>query len=301
MNGRPKVYMGRDGFKGMSSIGKPSYLEKMAGPQKKPSVYIGNGGVSVRNVLANGGIVRGGMVRVKTVALAKPVYMGGKGGAEAARGEVKPKETVLKVIKPRFPIIPPKPEKRLEKFSKAMAEKEMEFIEVDAKTEKPGEAEVRKNMIEMAREPNLAATEEQPKQEIEKATISPKEGIKEGVGACLPPKDEQGNCAESQVGMTETEERLTDFLAAAQEVVSPLEDGKADPSAETRESIAAREEMRTAILGLPLGEVPLESGKKRRGRTGRRVKAKNTEVSEAERAAIQAELEAASDAAANVE
>lgn len=281
MNGRPKVYMGRDGFRGVSRIGHSSYLEKMAGPQKKPLVYSGGAGVSIHKVLANGGIVGGGMVRVRPVTAAKSIYMGGEGRAEVLRGEEKPREMALKTVKPRFPIIPPKTEKRLEEFSKTMAEKEMKFIEADAtKAERPEEAEVRKNMMEMAREPNLAATE--------------------------APKDERGDGAKPQVGMTETEERLTDLLAAAQDVVSPTEDGKADPPAETEETIAARvegseaEEMRLAFPELSQGENSLDGGKKRRKRKNRKPRA-STEMPEAERAAIQAEIEAASETAAEVQ
>lgn len=230
MNGRPKVYMGRDGIKGISRIGQARYLEKKAGPKKRFSVYMGGGGVSARTVLANGGIVGGGMVRVR-------------GGAPSPSIATKPK-----------------PEKRLEKFSKAMTEKEREFVEADAKAEKPGEAEVRKNMMEMAREPqtNPPTMVAQPE----------------------APKDERGDCEKPKDGMTETEERLADFLAAAQEVV---------PTAE---------ETRAVLPELPLGETKAEGGKKRRKRKGRKT-AESTEVPEAERAAIQAELEAASDAVAN--
>lgn len=314
MNGRPKVYMGRDGFKGVSRIGQSSYLEKMAGPQKKSKVYSGGAGVSIHRVLANGGIVGGGMVRVRSET-AKPIYMGGKGRAEALRGEEKPRETALKIVKPRFPIIPPKKEeaematkvevtfgsgdssprvvnepkceKKLEELSKLMAEMEMKFIEADAKAEKPGGAEVRKSMMEMAREPqpNLAAAVDR----------NPPKAV-EAVGVYAP----------AEVGMTETEERLTDFLAAAQEVVSPTEDGKADPPAETEETIAARVEesktegMRLAFPELPQGEDSLEGGKKRRKRKNRKPRA-STEMPEAERAAIQAEIEEASETAAEVQ
>lgn len=63
---RPKVYMGRDGFRGVREIRPTSYLERYAGPQKKPKVYIGSGGVSAGRVLAAGGIARGGVVRVRS-------------------------------------------------------------------------------------------------------------------------------------------------------------------------------------------------------------------------------------------
>lgn len=110
---KPKVYFGAGGFTGVGTIGKSPIVGA-----KKPMVY--GGGVSAAKVLTGGGISRGGVMGLSS-----------------------------------FPSIvaKPKPEKRLEKFSKAMAEKEKEFIEADAKAEKPGEAEVRKNMMEMAREP----------------------------------------------------------------------------------------------------------------------------------------------------
>jgi hypothetical protein len=268
MNGRPKVYMGRDGLKGVSRIGQASYLEKMAGPKKKPTVYMGSGGVSVRQVLANGGIVGGGMVRVRPVTAAKSLYVGGNGAA---------------------------------------------------KVEKPREAEVRKSKMEMSREANrAAAVNRNPPKAVEavgvyapakvevkaKEVSSPKEGINEGIVDCWPPMDERGNGTKPEVGMTETEERLADFLGAAQEVVLPMGDGKADPPAETEESIAARVKANEAketmgiLPELPFGEMKAEGGKKRRRRRGRKAKS-STEVTEAERTAIQAELEAASDAAAN--
>lgn len=63
---RPKVYMGRDGFRGVREIRPTSYLERYAGPQKKPKVYMGSGGVSAGRVLAAGGIARGGVVRIRS-------------------------------------------------------------------------------------------------------------------------------------------------------------------------------------------------------------------------------------------
>lgn len=110
---KPKVYFGAGGFTGIGTIGKSPIVGA-----KKPMVY--GGGVSAAKVLTGGGISRGGVMGLSSSP-----------------------SVVAK----------PKPEKRLEEFSKAMAEKEKEFIEADAKAEKPGEAEVRKNMMEMAIEP----------------------------------------------------------------------------------------------------------------------------------------------------
>ena len=110
---KPKVYFGAGGFTGVGTIGKSPIVGA-----KKPMVY--GGGVSAAKVLTGGGISRGGVMGLSSSP-----------------------SVVAK----------PKPEKRLEKFSKTMAEKEKEFIEADAKAEKPGEAEVRKNMMEMARVP----------------------------------------------------------------------------------------------------------------------------------------------------
>ena len=128
---KPKVYFGAGGFTGVGTIGKSPIVGA-----KKPMVY--GGGVSAAKVLTGGGISRGGVMGLSS-----------------------------------FPSIvaKPKPEKRLEKFSKAMAEKEKEFIEADAKAEKPGEAEVRKNMMEMAREPNREAAVVESK--IEQPTEPP--------------------------------------------------------------------------------------------------------------------------------
>lgn len=114
---KPKVYFGAGGFTGIGTIGKSPIVGA-----KKPMVY--GGGVSAAKVLTGGGISRGGVMGLSS--------------------------------SPKI-VAKPKPEKRLEKFSKAMAEKEKEFIEADAKAEKPGEAEVRKNMMEMAREPKREA------------------------------------------------------------------------------------------------------------------------------------------------
>lgn len=114
---KPKVYFGAGGFTGVGTIGKSPIVGA-----KKPMVY--GGGVSAAKVLTGGGISRGGVMGLSS--------------------------------SPSI-VAKPKPEKRLEEFSKAMAEKEKEFIEADAKAEKPGEAEVRKNMMEMAREPNREA------------------------------------------------------------------------------------------------------------------------------------------------
>lgn len=216
MMSRARVYMGRDGFRGMSEIRRTSYLEKMSGPKKRPSVYMSSGGVSARTVLANGGIVGGGMVRVRPVTTAKSLYVGGR---TAAKSEAKERAAEKKVV-PRFPIIPPKEEN----------------------TEKLREVEA---------------------EEI-KAVTSPTE---ERVAETKP-----------QVGMTETEERLADFLGVAQEVL-PL---------------------RAVLPEPPLGGILSdETGKKKhRKRRGRKPRV-STEVSEEVRATIQAELEAASDAAAN--
>ena len=110
---KPKVYFGAGGFTGVGTIGKSPIVGA-----KKPMVY--GGGVCAAKVLTGGGLSRGGVMGLSS--------------------------------SPSI-VAKPKPEKRLEKFSKTMAEKEKECIEADAKAEKPGEAEVRKNMMEMAREP----------------------------------------------------------------------------------------------------------------------------------------------------
>lgn len=132
---KPKVYFGAGGFTGIGTIGKSPIVGA-----KKPMVY--GGGVSAAKVLTGGGISRGGVMGLSS--------------------------------SPRI-VAKPKPEKRLEKFSKAMAEKEKEFIEADAKVEKPGEAEVRKNMMEMAREPNREAAVDgnPPKAVVVEAAIEP--------------------------------------------------------------------------------------------------------------------------------
>lgn len=101
-----------------------------------------------------------------------------------------------------------------------------------------------------------------------------------------------------------TEERLADFLEVAQAVVESDEGTKPNPPAETAESIALREETskaeetRGVLSELPQGEMFVEGVKKRRKRRGRKAKG-STEVAETERAAIQAELEAAGAAADN--
>lgn len=144
---KPKVYFGAGGFTGVGTIGKSPIVGA-----KKPMVY--GGGVSAAKVLTGGGISRGGVMGLSSSP-----------------------SVVAK----------PKPEKRLEKFSKAMAEKEMEFIEADAKAEKPGEAEVRKNMMEMAREPKAV---EQPKVELAetKTAEEPKRAVV--VEAAIEPQTE---------------------------------------------------------------------------------------------------------------
>ena len=210
--GKPKIYFGDGGFRGMSEIRRSGSVNSRPSIRKSPSVYMGGGmsvGVSARSVLASGGIVGGGMV--------------GVGGG---------------VPSPRV-VTKPKPEKRLEEFSKAMAEKEMELIEADAKAEKFGEAEVRKNMMEMAREPNLAAAME----ELPKYTEFS--------------MNERGNgCNEK---MTEKEERLADFLEAAQDAKAKCEETDAPPTVEPTSAAVLPE--------LPLGEaVPAEGKRKRKRR-----------------------------------
>lgn len=132
---KPKVYFGAGGFTGIGTIGKSPIVGA-----KKPMVY--GGGVSAAKVLTGGGISRGGVMGLSS--------------------------------SPSI-VAKPKPEKRLDEFSKAMAKKEMEFIEADAKAEKPGEAEVRKNMMEMAREPNREAEVDRnpPKAIVVEAAIEP--------------------------------------------------------------------------------------------------------------------------------
>ena len=261
MNGIPKVYMGRDGFKGVSRIGHSSYLEKMAGPQKKPMVYSGGAGVSIHKVLANGGIVGGGVVRVRPVTAAKSLYMGGRTAAKVETGE----RAALKAVKPRFPIIPPKTEKRLDEFSKTMAEKEMKFIEADVtRAERPEEAEIRKSMMEMAREPNLAA-------EVDR---NPPKAV-EAVGAYAPAEIEEA-AIEPQTNPPTVEVTMEELPK-----YTGFSKGEWGVGGDTTSE-------------LPLGEGSLEGGKKRRKRKNRKPRA-STEMPEAERAAIQAEIEAASD------
>lgn len=252
MNNMRKIYISGEG----KTSGMPKAPRKVkAEPAReydRPSVYTGSGGVNIRLVLSSGGIVGGGIERARGETALKSLYMGGKTGA---KGEMIGRGA-LKVVKPRFPIIPPK-------------------------VEKPSETKV----------------------EVEaKEVSSPKERFEEGVGDCCPPMDEHGNGTNPREGLTEAEERMVDFLDAAQEVIPELK--KADevipePPPETEETIAERaEETRATLPELPLGDVNAGSGKKRHRRRGRKPR-ESTEVTEAERAAIQAEVEAASDAAAN--
>jgi hypothetical protein len=143
---KPKVYFGEGGFTGVGKIGKSPVVGV-----RKPMVY--GGGVSASKVLSGGGISRGGVIGLtpspKVVSGLMREFPRQK-LVNAAEFERAAKGFGYKIPSE----VEPLPEKRLEEFSKAMAEKEMEFIEADAKAEKPGEAEVRKNMMEMAREPN---------------------------------------------------------------------------------------------------------------------------------------------------
>ena len=254
-----RVYMGRDGFMGMSRVAQTWTGGRVGQMQKRSLVYMGGGGASVRAVLASGGIVGGGMVSVG-------------GGAPSPRVVTKPK-----------------PKKRLEEFSKAMAEKEMEFVEADAESEKPGEAEVRKNMMEMATEPNLAgAVDRNPPKAVDavgdyapakvvEAAIEPQTNPPTMAVQPEAPKDESGEVPTVEV----TTEELPKYTGFSK---GEWGDGG------------------VTMPELPLGEVASdEVGKKKhRKRRGRKAK-ESTEVGETERAAIQAELEAASDAAANGE
>lgn len=254
MNRMPRVYTGRDGLKGIGRIGTASCLDEVSKLKKRPSVYIGGGGVRMRTVLADGGIVGGGMKAVR-------------GGEPSPRVVTKPKS-----------------EKRVEEFSKAKVAIEKKIIEAEAKAEKSGEAEVCKSKMEMARELNLAESAAK----VEEAAIESQANPPARVVQFEESKDGRGEGTRSEVGMTETEERLADFLGAAQGVLP--EAGAGEVAEETRE----------VFSGLPLGETKAGGGKKKRKRRGRRV-AESTEVSEAERMAIQTDLEAASDAAASVE
>ncbi|MGN0130719.1 MAG: hypothetical protein ACI4CE_07525 [Methanomethylophilus alvi] len=65
-NVKGKIYIGKGGFRGMSEVRRSSWLERNAGPTKKPQVY--GGGVSSRVVLSSGGIANGGTVRVSGAA-----------------------------------------------------------------------------------------------------------------------------------------------------------------------------------------------------------------------------------------
>lgn len=171
---KPKVYFGAGGFTGVGTIGKSPIVGA-----KKPMVY--GGGVSAAKVLTGGGISRGGVMGLSS--------------------------------SPSI-VAKPKPEKRLEKFSKAMAEKEMEFIEADAKAEKPGEAEVRKNMMEMAREPNREAEVDgnPPKAVVVEAAIEPQ--TEPPTMAVLPE-------LESVVPLKPIEEVMAEKAAAVEEAPVP--------------------------------------------------------------------------------
>ena len=166
---KPKVYFGAGGFTGIGTIGKSPIVGA-----KKPMVY--GGGVSAAKVLTGGGISRGGVMGLSSSP-----------------------STVAK----------PKPEKRLEKFSKAMAEKEREFIEADAKAEKPGEAEVRKNMMEMARGSNREAVDRNPPKAIvveaaiEPQTEPPTMGVLPELESVVPLKPMEEVMAEKAAAVEE--------------------------------------------------------------------------------------------------
>ena len=162
---KPKVYFGAGGFTGVGTIGKSPIVGA-----RKPMVY--GGGVSAAKVLTGGGISRGGVMGLSSSP-----------------------SVVAK----------PKPEKRPEKFSKTMAEKEKEFIEADAKAEKPGEAEVRKNMMEMARESKTAAVDRNPpKAVVVEAAIEPQtEPPTMGVLPELPAAEEEAPVPQVEVTVEE--------------------------------------------------------------------------------------------------
>ena len=252
MNRRLKVYMGRDGFSGVSRIGQTSYLEKKAWPQKRPAVYMGSGGVNVRTVLAKGGIVGGGVLSVG-------------GGFSSPRVVDKPK-----------------PEKRLEKTTKATVEKEKESVEAGAKAEKPSEAEVRKSMMEKAMEAKqVAAVDRNPPEAVE------------AVGVYAP---------------AEVEEAAIESQAKAEQPEAQAEESGEVPTVEvTMEGLPKYTGFSKGEWGgggvtmpeLPLGAVGTYEGgkKKRRKRRGRRTSGR-TEEPEVARAAIRTELEADGDVAA---
>lgn len=76
--GKPKIYFGDGGFRGMSEIRRSGSVNSRPSIRKSPSVYVGGGmsvGVSTRTVLASGGIARGGVVQVKPTEKPKPVVV----------------------------------------------------------------------------------------------------------------------------------------------------------------------------------------------------------------------------------
>ena len=76
--GKPKIYFGDGGFRGMSEIRRSGSVNSRPSIRKSPSVYMGGEmsvGVSTRTVLASGGIARGGVVRVKATEKPKPVVV----------------------------------------------------------------------------------------------------------------------------------------------------------------------------------------------------------------------------------
>ena len=76
--GKPKIYFGDGGFRGVSEIRRSGSVNSRPSIRKSPSVYMGGGksvGVSTRTVLASAGIARGGVVRVKPAEKPKPVVV----------------------------------------------------------------------------------------------------------------------------------------------------------------------------------------------------------------------------------
>lgn len=263
-NIRPKIYMGNGGFRGMGEVHRESWLERNAGPKKKSLVYSG-GGVSPRVVLSSGGIARGEVVRVGVAEKpsVKRGVFGLKSGPAGVKPDVEPKKPVLSEVKVVGHVA-----RTIGVRQPPMTEREKRAADY---------FEMMMSCKPMPGTDGAKAVEEAGKSEEaeEKVVI---EGPSPG-----------------EVEAKETEAIPTSETVSVAEVV--------EEGVEEQQEEVAAEEAKVVVPKLPLGEEVGEcmgggKRKRRRGKKNRQQVLGSTEISEEQRAELQAAVDAASDAAA---